>query len=401
MPFAYEEYRCKSVFNPGSYPDHWFWTHGSASGYRGCAHGCVYCDGRNSTYGMDENFSTRIRVKINAPDILESELRKRFGQSTTLGSFGIETGPDEIFRPTLFLSSGVSDAYQPAEEKYGLTRKMLEVARNYSLPVHVMTKSALVERDIDLLKDINRRSHCTVSFSIPSAEAGFSRFFEPNSPPSARRFEAMKNISRAGIETGICMMPMVPYYSDSQESISRTVKEARGAGAGYVLFGAMTLRDEQEKHFYGILEKEMPDGAARLRKLYRGEYAPPGWYRKKIAARIIKAARTEGLDVHLERHLLGYRFLEAKKAATVLFQLAYFHEITEGGSYAVSSLLKAAREIETMKTDFNEAMENGVIRTLENMKPLPYSILEEYKERGKVEELERFKSGDILEKISR
>ncbi len=391
MSSVYEEYRCKSVFNPGPYPDHWFWTHGSSSAYRGCGHACVYCDGRNSTYGMDEHFSSKIRVKVNAPEVFESELRKRYGQGKTLDSFGIEAGPPDIFKPTVFFSSGVSDAYQPAEEKYGLSRKLLGIARDYSLPVHIMTKSAMVLRDMDILREINSRAHCTVSFSIPSMDDTFSHLFEPGASSPGERFRAMSEISRAGIETGICMMPIVPFFSDSRESIVGTVREARSAGARFLLFGGMTLRDEQQQHFYRNLDREMPGESRNIRDLYRGQYSPPVRYMRKVTSHVIGAAREEGLPIYLERHLPDYRFSEAKKASTALFQLAYFHEILGGRNISTSGLLKAAREIENLRTDFISAMENGVIRTMGGIGPMAFSALEEYATTGKIEELEAFK----------
>jgi DNA repair photolyase len=340
-----------------------------------------------------------VRVKINAPEVFEADLRRRFGQPDTLESFGIDTGPADIFRPTVFFSSGVSDAYQPIEKEYGLTRKLLETTRDYGLPIHVMTKSATVLRDLDLLREIADTSNCTVSFSIPSSDGAFASLFEPGSSNPSERFEAMKELHRAGIRTGLCLMPIVPFFSDSEDSINETLRQARNAGAGHVLFGAMTLRDEQQEHFYSVLGKSRPEEAGRLKRLYRGEYAPPHCYQKEISRRVIRGARKLGLPVHLDRYLPEHRFMETRKAATILFQLAYFHEITGGRNYTSSNLVKVAREIENLRTDFHEAMDNGVVNTLENMNRVSYSLLEEYAGNGKVAELEGFRSGSLLDEF--
>jgi len=280
-----------------------------------------------------------------------------------------------------------------------LTRRLLETARDYGLPVHVMTKSATVLRDLDLLREIADTSNCTVSFSIPSSDETFAAFFESGASPPAERFEAMKELHEAGIGTGLCLMPIVPFFSDSEDFIQDTLRQARNAGAGHILFGAMTLRDEQQDHFYSVLEKSRPEEAGRLKRLYKGEYAPPHCYQKEISRRVITGARELGLPVHMDRHLPEHRFIEARKAATTLFQLAYFHEITGGRNYTSSSLVKAAREVENLRMDFHEAMDNGIVNSLEMMNRISYSVLEEYATDGKVVELEGYKNGSLLDEF--
>jgi DNA repair photolyase len=220
--------------------------------YRGCQHQCIYCDSRSECYRI-ENFAN-IEVKENAIGLLRNELRKIKTKDT------IGTG-------------SMNDPYMPVENEVKLTRQALESIYEFRFPVHVLTKSDLVCRDIDILKKISK-TFATVSFTITAADDNLSLKLEPQAPPSSQRFTALKKLRDAGINAGILMMPMLPYITDNEENIRQIVEKAKAAGAQYILpaFG-VTLRDRQKIWFFERLQ-EMDEKVFELyTKYYKGQYS--------------------------------------------------------------------------------------------------------------------------------
>lgn len=205
--------------------------------YRGCQHGCIYCDSRSKCYGID-NF-TDIQVKENSLELLEKELRSK-REKGTIG-FG-----------------SMNDPYMPIEKEMMLSRKALEIIARHKFPVHLITKSNLVCRDIDVLKEISR-IYAAVSVTITTTNDVMSKQIEPGAPLSSARFETLRTLSSAGIYCGITLMPVLPYITDDPENIEQLVVKAKEAGAGYIL-GAMgmTLREGQREYYYEQLDKKFP-----------------------------------------------------------------------------------------------------------------------------------------------
>ena len=167
-----KEVKAKSILRKGKKVDSWFLINYGMNLYRGCAHNCVYCDGRSEGYYVDGEFGSDVTVKINAIDVLKKELapKRKTLKHYVVGMVG-----------------GVGDSYQKIEEKYKLTRQALELFYEKRFPVHILTKSTLVERDIDIIKKINEQSRAIVSFSFSSVNDEISSIFEPGVPaPSAR-----------------------------------------------------------------------------------------------------------------------------------------------------------------------------------------------------------------------
>ena len=287
MTVTYKEYHCKSMLRMHKYVDNWFWSAASISPYKACEHACNYCDGRSKRYHASEDFDRVIYVKINAPQVLKKELNKLFPRQKTLSDFGGEKGRHERkAKPLVAVSSGISDAYQPAERKYGLTRKILELLRDYDVPTYVMTKSDMVLRDLDLLKEINKRSWCNVSFSLSMIDKNISRIFEPKASTPQKRLKAMKIIAEEGIMAGITYIPVIPYITDASEQLEDTIRTSKEHGAGYILAGTMTIRDLQAKRFYETLNSHYPELVEKYRKLYRGGYGPDRDYMAKFYRKI-------------------------------------------------------------------------------------------------------------------
>jgi len=251
-----QEIEAKSILRRHRRIDSWFVSSCGLNLYRGCAHDCVYCDGRDEKYRVDGTFNRDISVKINAIDILKKELdpakrRKPFG-----GGFMVICG-------------GVSDAYQPCEKSYLLCRRTLELMLQYRHPVHILTKSTMVERDLDLLQEINRQNNAVVSFSFSSTDDPVGRQLEPGVPPPSERLKTIARIKRTGIACGMYLMPVVPYITDTRAMLDKSLHDAADAGVDFVIFGGMTLKPGVQKdYFTTFLERNHPELVLEYEKIY-------------------------------------------------------------------------------------------------------------------------------------
>jgi DNA repair photolyase len=187
----------------------------SVNPYRGCFHACAYCYARPThqylDWGAGTDFDRRIVVKTNAAELLREELAR--------GRTGRET----------IAFSGVTDCYQPLEAHYGLTRACLTACAEFRQPVGIVTKGALIERDVDVLARLGERARAAVTVSIPFADDADGRAIEPFAAPSSRRFETLARLSQAGVDTGIAVAPLIPGLND--HAIPELLERARAAGA--------------------------------------------------------------------------------------------------------------------------------------------------------------------------
>ena len=215
----------------------------SVNPYRGCEHGCVYCYARPTheylgfSSGLD--FETKIMVKHDAPELLRIELSKR------------------SWKPQVLAVSGVTDCYQPAEKKYQLTRRCLEVLLEFRNPVVIITKNYLVTRDIDILRELARYQCVSVSISLTTLDAGLSAVMEPRASRPARRLAAIQRLADAGIPVGYLQAPMIPGLTDAEApAIARAAARAGAAYAGYV---ALRLPHAVKSLFEQWLEQHFPE----------------------------------------------------------------------------------------------------------------------------------------------
>ena len=236
---VYEE-EARSILAENQSPDLGFRF--SVNPYRGCWHACAYCYARPSHqwlgFGAGTDFERRIVVKRNAPRLLRRELGRRGWQRE------------------LVVFSGDTDCYQPLEASYGLTRACLEVCGEHSTPVGVITKSALVRRDVDVLAELARRGLATVHVSIPFADPELARRIEPFAPPPARRFETLRILSDAGIPTGVSVSPLIPALNDAQ--VPEILERARQAGARFAFSTLLRLPGEVRAVFEARLREALP-----------------------------------------------------------------------------------------------------------------------------------------------
>jgi len=237
-----KEIIAKSILRKSKKIDSWFISQYFMNLYRGCEHNCIYCDGRHEKYQVDGIFEDEISVKINAIDILEKELNPKNKRKPLKKCF-------------IMLGGGVCDSYQPIEKKYEITKQVLEIIYKYNYPVHILTKSTMVKRDIDILKKINQNSRAIVSFSLSSADDSITKAFEPRASLASEKLEAIEYFKNEGINSGIFLMPVIPFITDTYDMIENTIKNAVKVSADYIVFGGMTLKEGKQKdYFYDFLK---------------------------------------------------------------------------------------------------------------------------------------------------
>lgn len=216
----------------------WFGCNYNMNIYKGCCHGCIYCDSRSDCYGV-ENFD-EVRAKENALALIERELKSKRKKGV------IGTG-------------AMSDPYNPLEKEHQLTRGALELINKYGFGVAIATKSDLILRDMDILQEISKHSPVLVKITITTADDELCRKIEPYASLSSQRFEAIRALSEAGINTCVLLMPVLPFIEDTEENIRKIIELALKSGARFIYpaFG-VTLRQNQREWFFAKLDALFP-----------------------------------------------------------------------------------------------------------------------------------------------
>jgi len=243
-------------------PAAWFGADYNMNIYRGCSHGCIYCDSRSLCYG-DPNFGT-VKVKQDALRIIRDDLRRRA-------------------KPGVVATGAMSDPYNPLERELCLTRNGLELILAYQFGVAIDTKSTLVARDIDILQDIKRYMPVLVKITITTADDDLCRKIEPRAPSATERFAAIKALSDRGIPCGVLMMPILPFLNDTPENITAIVNRAKDAGAAFVYPAlGMTLREGNREYYYKNLDALFPYVKEKYIKRYGTRYNCPSPRAKRL-----------------------------------------------------------------------------------------------------------------------
>ena len=225
--------------------------------YRGCQHGCIYCDARSLCYQMNHPFED-IEVKENALPLLEQALRAK--------------------RKKCMIGTGaMSDPYMPLEEKLQLTRGALELIHRYGFGVAIQTKSCRILRDLELLKAINDQSKAVVQMTLTTYDERLCRMVEPNVSTTRQRAEALRKFRDAGIPTVVWLSPLLPWLNDTPENILGILEYCRGAGVkGIINFGmGLTLRDGDREYYYAALDRHFPGLKQRYIQTYGNAYELP------------------------------------------------------------------------------------------------------------------------------
>jgi DNA repair photolyase len=392
MAVTYKEYQCKSMLRTHKFVDNWFWESASISPYKACEHGCNYCDGRSQKYHASEDFDNLIYVKINCIEVLKKELDKLFPKQKTLSDFGFD-GPQNNNRSKMVVavSSGISDAYQPAEKKYKLTQKILKLFLEYNVPTYIMTKSHLVLRDLDILKKINEASWCNVSFSFSTLDKRTAAIFEPKASSPKKRMEAMKIISDSDILTGVTYMPIIPYITDSKEQLDRTIRTSKEHGAKYLLAASMTMRDMQCKRFYETIKKHYPDLLEKYNTLYKNGYQPKRSYLRSLYLNISRLCKTYKMQQYVPRYIPDADLKKNIETSTTLFLISYFFGLS-GERYKDKEYRRVGQFIEDMDEDILLLYKDGRLREIPEITKDTRSVIEEYLKTGKSQYLEELTS---------
>ena len=247
--------KTKTILTKVKYGNTWYGIDYNMNLYRGCPHGCIYCDSRSNCYHID-NFDIP-KEKENALAILEQELSKKRNK----GVIGI---------------GSMSDTYNPNELKYEQTRNALKLISKYNFGVSIDTKSNLILRDLDILKEINAKNNVIIKFTITTPYDELSKIIEPNVCVSSKRFEAIKKLSDSGIFTGIMMNPVLPFITDREDDIKKLVKLAHQNGAKFIhTYMGVTLRENQRDYFFEKLDKHFKGSKEKYIKYYGERYNCP------------------------------------------------------------------------------------------------------------------------------
>ena len=230
----------------------WFGTDHTMNLYRGCCHGCLYCDSRSDCYRI-EGFDT-VRVKADALRIFRDDLARKV-------------------RPAFISMGSMSDPYNPFERELELTRHALELIDTYSCGTAIATKSPLITRDMDILASIQAHSPVICKVTVTTTDDALAAKIEPHAPPPSHRLQALEELSKAGIFSGVLLMPVLPFVEDSAENVLSVVDSAARAGARFVYaaFG-VTMRDGQRDYFLNGLDRAFPGMGERYRRRYGSRY---------------------------------------------------------------------------------------------------------------------------------
>ena len=232
--------------------------------YRGCTHGCIYCDSRSRCYHFTHPFED-IEVKQNAPELLEKALRSK--------------------RRKCVISTGsMSDPYMHCEERLRLTRRCLEIILQYGFGAAIQTKSDRILQDLDLLEEINHSTKCVVEMTLTTFDDDLCGILEPNVCSTKRRIEVLEKMQEKGIPTIVWLSPVLPFINDTEENITSILKECVRVGVkGIICFGmGLTLREGDREYYYAALDRHFPGMKERYIKTYGNAYELPSPKEKEL-----------------------------------------------------------------------------------------------------------------------
>lgn len=277
----------KTILSGYSQKNTWFGSHYNMNIYKGCCHGCIYCDSRSGCYGVD-NFD-RVRAKKDALDVIERELKSKRKKGV------IATG-------------AMSDPYNPFEKEYQLTRGALKLIKQFGFGVAITTKSDLILRDIDLLKEIAERSPVLIKITITARDEALCRKIEQGVAASSKRFAVLKELADEGLFVGVLLMPVLPFITDTQENISQILEISHDKGAKFIYpaFG-VTLRDNQRDWYYKKLDENFPGVKEKYIKNYGNSYQCSSPYAKKLWEAFHTQCSHLGMLYKMEDIIKGYK----------------------------------------------------------------------------------------------
>lgn len=245
--------------------------------YRGCTHGCIYCDSRSKCYQFTHAFED-IEVKQNAPQLLEAALKSR--------------------RKKCMIGTGaMSDPYMHCEMELGLTRKCLEIISRYEFGLAIQTKSDRILRDIDLLDEINKKAKCVVEITLTTSDDELCSIVEPNVCNTTRRIEVLEEMQKRGIPTVVWLSPLLPFINDTVENISPILEACARTGVkGIINFGmGLTLREGDREYYYAALDRHFPGLKQKYISTYGNDYELPSLNSSQLTRLFNSFCREHGI----------------------------------------------------------------------------------------------------------
>ena len=264
--------------------------------YRGCSHGCIYCDARSTCYQMNHSFED-IEVKMNAPELLELALKSKR-------------------RKCMIGTGAMSDPYLPAEQNLKLTRRCLELIDEYGFGLAIQTKSDLILRDLDLLKSIQRKTKCVVQMTLTTYDDDLCRVIEPNVCVTSRRAEVLNILHEEGIPTIVWMTPLLPFLNDTEENIRGIIKYcSRAQVYGLLYFDiGVTLRDGDRQYFYQKLDEHFPGMKEKYMQTFGNAYIVPSPDREYLSGLVQQECHKNGIVCDTDQLFKYMHLFEDKQA---------------------------------------------------------------------------------------
>ena len=351
MKLEFQEYEPRRIVNVHKHVDGpWFWGKYTAHPYIGCRSGCEFCYLRGSRYlGRRDpaSFDTLIQVKTNAVDLLRKELPRLDREVIACG-----------------------DWQQPAEDRYRLSRGMLEIVFELGFPLFIIERSPLLTRDLDLLVEINRKTWVGVLYSISSLDPVLKRTFEPRSPGVQRRFKAMEQLASAGILVGTSMMPIFPFVGDDEGHLEDMVRATVDHGGTCVLGGGLTMGGAQAEWTLEAVKRLDPNWESRWREFYNWEsggkpqHSPPPAFNSRIGLSLRALCDRHGLLDRMPRYIAPGPLALNKRIAERLFLRTYDLELEGASNSRIWAYRRAAWTVdehpENIGTLYHNLGEDGL-----------------------------------------
>ena len=349
----------KTILNKQKYIDNWFWTRYSINPYNGCQFGCIYCDGRSKRYRMQDAFSETIVIKDNVGEMLDQRIARA-----------------RTFLPDVVGFGGVTDGYQPIEQKEMNTRAILEVLRKHRFAVHMLTKSKSVLRDLELFETIGQQSWATVSVTLTTLKSDVARIIEPRASTPEERLDVIRQFKKQAphVQTGFLLMPMIPGLTDKRDDVKAYLQTIQNAGADYCQFGGLTLRDRQADYFLKRIHDHYPEALKRIEHLYQfqyepnfyhGQYAVSEGYQKMLNEMMLELCEQIGMPFYIKRFIPNdFRRTNYALAETILN--ASFKRQLGGGDWA--DLFWAGQHIQNLKEPIEDVAARNDLDKIPNVK---------------------------------
>lgn len=274
--------------------------------YRGCTHGCIYCDSRSTCYNMKHDFED-IEIKSNAIELLETTLRRK--------------------RKKCMIGTGaMCDPYMHIENEVKYTRKALEIIDRYGFGLAIQTKSNLILRDLDILKSINSKTKCVVQMTLTTYDEELCKKIEPNVCTTKERFEVLKIMNDNNIPTVVWLSPILPYINDTKENIKGLINYCIKANVyGVICFGmGLTLRDGNRQYYYSKLDEQFPHLKEKYIKKYGYRYEIRSENQNELLNILFSECKKHGIETDINKIFKYMRTFEEKNLGV---QLSLFDNI--------------------------------------------------------------------------